>query len=299
VVFYVNLLDVSSNITKVGGNFMDTGFHYFHLLKLKNILLVLCLSLICELGFSQVKMKVIDVPTRSGVTNRIIFLATPEPKATLILFVGGHGGLQIFQGGSAKSLEGNFLFRSRIEFASHGFNVAVIDSPSDRMKFPFLYGFRHSEEHSEDIKEIIKFLQLQAKKPVWLIGTSRGAESVMSVGLKLQGLEGMQGLVWTSTILARDEDEKTNIPVQLLPVNDLRLPVLIVHHELDICKYSLYSDLPKLRSKLNPKAFTEILSIKGGTTEGNPCEGLSHHGFKGVESEVILKIVNWITTQGK
>jgi hypothetical protein len=181
VVFYVNLLDVSSNITKVGGNFMDTGFYYFHLLKLKNILLVLCLSLICELGFSQIKMKVIDVPTRSGVTNRIIFLATPEPKATLItagkfpaprgvpspgpritiprplgrgnllLFVGGHGGLQIFQGGSSKSLEGNFLFRSRIEFASHGFNVAVIDSPSDRMKFPFLYGFRHSEEHSEDI----------------------------------------------------------------------------------------------------------------------------------------------------
>jgi hypothetical protein len=84
VVFYVNLLDVSSNITKVGGNFMDTGFYYFHLLKLKNILLVLCLSLICELGFSQIKMKVIDVPTRSGVTNRIIFLATPEPKATLI-----------------------------------------------------------------------------------------------------------------------------------------------------------------------------------------------------------------------
>jgi hypothetical protein len=142
------------------------------------------------------------------------------------------------------------------------------------MKSPFLYGFRHSEEHSEDIKEIIKFVQHQAKNPVWLIGTSRGTESAMSVGLKLQGLEGLQGLVLTSTILARDVDEKTNIPVQLLPVNDLQLPVLIVHHELDGCKYSLYSDLPKLRSQLNPKAFTEILSITGGTTGSSPCEGL-------------------------
>jgi len=268
-------------------------------MKAMRLILLLCLSLICKLGFSQTKTQVIDVPTRSGVTNRIIFLSTPEPKATLILFVGGNGGLQIFLGGSAKSFEGNFLFRSRREFASHGFNVVVIDSPSDRMKSPFLYGFRHSKEHSEDIKEIIKFLQHQAKKPVWLIGTSRGTESAMSVGLKLQGLEGLQGLVLTSTILARDVDEKTNIPVQLLPVNDLQLPVLIVHHELDGCKYSLYSDLPKLRSQLNSKAFTEILSITGGTTESSPCEGRSHHGFQGVESEVILKIVNWITARSK
>jgi hypothetical protein len=121
----------------------------------------------------------------------------------------------------------------------------------------------------------------------------------MSVGLKLQGLEGLQGLVLTSTILARDVDEKTNIPVQLLPVNDLQLPVLIVHHELDGCKYSLFSDLPKLRSQLNPKAFTEILSITGGTTGSSPCEGRSHHGFQGVESEVILKIVSWITARAK
>ena len=268
-------------------------------MKLKKLLLFSCISLICKLGFSQTKAQVIDVPTRSGVTNRIIFLTTPEPKATLILFVGGHGGLQIFQGGSAKSFEENFLFRSRKEFASHGFNIAVIDSPSDRMKSPFLYGFRHSEEHSEDVKEIIKFLQHQAKQPVWLIGTSRGTESVMSVGLKLQSLEGLQGLVLTSTILARDEDEKTNIPVHLLPVNELQLPVLIVHHELDGCKYSLYSDLPKLRTKLNSKASAEILSIKGGVTGGTSCEGASPHGFKGVESEVILKIVNWITARGK
>ena len=71
------------------------------------------------------------------------------------------------------------------------------------------------------------------------------------------------------------------------------------HHELDGCKYSLYSDLPKLRSQLNPKAFTEILSITGGTTESSPCEGRSHHGFQGVESEVILKIVSWITARAK
>lgn len=268
-------------------------------MKAMRLILLLCLSLICNLGFSQTTTQVIDVPTRSGVTNRIIFLSTPEPKATLLLFVGGNGGLQIFPGGSAKSFEGNFLFCSLREFASHGFNVAVIDAPSDRMKSPFLYGFRHSEEHSEDIKEIIKFVQRQAKKPVWLIGTSRGTESAMSVGLKLQGLEGLQGLVLTSTILARDVDEKTNIPVQLLPVNDLQLPVLIVHHELDGCKYSLFSDLPKLRSQLNPKAFTEILSITGGTTGSSPCEGRSHHGFQGVESDVILKIVSWITARAK
>ena len=61
-------------------------------MKAMRLILLLCLPLICNLGFSQATTQVIDVPTRSGVTNRIIFLATPEPKATLILFVGGNGG---------------------------------------------------------------------------------------------------------------------------------------------------------------------------------------------------------------
>lgn len=45
---------------------------------------------------------VVDLPTRPGVTQRMRVTTPSEPKATVILLAGGHGGLQIFQNGSFK-----------------------------------------------------------------------------------------------------------------------------------------------------------------------------------------------------
>ncbi|WP_338818758.1 hypothetical protein [Acidovorax temperans] len=45
---------------------------------------------------------VVDLPTRPGVTQRMLVTTPPEPKATVILLAGGHGGLQLFQNGSFK-----------------------------------------------------------------------------------------------------------------------------------------------------------------------------------------------------
>ena len=39
--------------------------------------------------------RVVDIPTRPGVTQRFVYLAAENPKAAVILFPGGHGGLQI------------------------------------------------------------------------------------------------------------------------------------------------------------------------------------------------------------
>jgi len=39
--------------------------------------------------------KVIDIPTRPGVMQRMIVLTPPDPKAAVVLLPGGHGGLQV------------------------------------------------------------------------------------------------------------------------------------------------------------------------------------------------------------
>jgi hypothetical protein len=95
----------------------------------------------------------------------------PEPKATVILLAGGHGGLQIFQNGSFKWGEGNFLVRSRQLFADKGLMAVVVDAPSDRQRAPFLNGFRQTEEHVADLKATIAWARATAKVPVWLVGT--------------------------------------------------------------------------------------------------------------------------------
>ena len=123
---------------------------------------------------AQITSKVVDIPTRPGVTQRMLVLSPPTPKAGVILIAGGHGGLQIFPNGSFKWGAGNFLVRTRQMFADQGLMVAVIDAPSDRQNPPYLGGFRQKPEHVADIKAVIAWMREQSGAPVWLVGTSRG-----------------------------------------------------------------------------------------------------------------------------
>ena len=124
--------------------------------KLKPLFAAALFALLSS-GHAQTTQKVIDIPTRPGVTQRIILLSPPDPQAAVILFAGGHGGLQVFANGSMKWGEGNFLVRTRQLFADAGLTVAVIDAPSDRQSPPFLSGFRQRPEHAADVKAVRAF----------------------------------------------------------------------------------------------------------------------------------------------
>ncbi|MGT2490596.1 hypothetical protein ACU4GD_08905 [Cupriavidus basilensis] len=46
--------------------------------------------------------QVVDIPTCPGVTQRFLYLAPAQPKAAVILYAGGHGGLQIYPNGEPR-----------------------------------------------------------------------------------------------------------------------------------------------------------------------------------------------------
>jgi len=108
----------------------------------------------------------------------------------VVLFAGGHGGLQIADNGQWKWGGGNFLVRSRQLFAEHDLLVAVVDAPSDRQTPPHLSGFRQTREHVADIKAVMAWLREHVKVPVWLIGTSRGTQSAAFLATQLRGPDG-------------------------------------------------------------------------------------------------------------
>ncbi len=238
----------------------------------------------------QIAQKVVDISTRPGISQRIVALFPQDPKAAVILFAGGHGGLQIQPTGSFKWGEGNFLVRTRRLFASEGLLVAVVDAPSDRQSPPYLSGFRQKSEHVADIEAVIAWVRKQAKVPVWLVGTSRGTQSAAYVATQLGGSDGPDGLVLTSTILT---DNKSR-PVPAMPLDKLRIPVLVVHHEQDGCRHCSFRDVPSLMDKLSGAPKKQLLSFKGGTNRGDPCEAFSYHGFNGIEREVVAQIATWI-----
>lgn len=239
---------------------------------------------------AQIASGVVDIPTRPGVTQRLMVVAPPEPKVAVILFAGGHGGLQISPNGSFKWGEGNFLVRTRQLFADQGLLTVVIDAPSDRLQAPFLGGFRQTAEHAQDVKAVIAWLHTQVKVPIWLVGTSRGTQSVGFLATALTGPTGPDGIVLTASILSDDKGR----PVPDMPVDRIAVPVLVVHHEQDGCKHCRHTDLPRLMDRLGNAPRKELITFTGGLNVGDPCEARAYHGFNGIENEVVQRIAAWL-----
>jgi acetyl esterase/lipase len=186
---------------------------------MKRIIAILLLFLpyiAVQAAFAQVSEKVVDIPTREGVTQRFLYLKPEKPVASVILFAGGHGGLQIGDNGSFGWGARNFLVRTRQIFAENGLAVAVIDAPSDRQNPPFLSGFRQTSKHVADVKAVIAWLRKEAEVPVWLVGTSRGTQSAAFIATELALPDGgPDGLVLTSTILTDNKGR----PVPDMPLH--------------------------------------------------------------------------------
>lgn len=236
--------------------------------------------------------QVVDVPSRPGVTQRILVITPEKPKAAVVLFAGGDGGLTLEANGRIPRLGGNFLVRSRQLFVEQGLTTAVIDAPSDRQSHPYLSGYRQTDDHVADAKAVIAWLRQQAKIPVWLVGTSRGTQSVAHIATRLPPADGgPDGIVLTSTVLS----DPRSRAVPEMALDRIRIPVLVTHHREDSCRVCLYSDVPRLMERLTTPPRKELVTFEGGISVGDPCEARAYHGYNGIESDVVQRIAAWIS----
>ena len=249
------------------------------------------LAALCGNAAAQSPQQVVDLPTRTGVTQRLLVLepAVP-PKAVLLNFAGGHGGLQIGPSGSMAWGEGNFVVRTRKLLAEQGLVVAVVDAPSDKQSPPYLSGNRQTPEHVADIRAAIAWARQKYQLPVWLVGTSRGTQSVAYLATELQGTEGPDGIVLTSSIATDPKGRSVNA----MALEKIRIPVLLVHHEQDGCSLCAFADAQAIVPKLVNAPRKQLLSFSGGISRGDPCEAFAHHGYNGIEAEVVRQIGAWI-----
>ena len=256
------------------------------------IILIILTALGAGTGICAEQARTFDVPTRPGVTQRILVITPDSAKAAVILFPGGDGGVTLEADGRIPKLAGNFLVRSRQLFADQGLTTVIIDAPSDRQSYPYLSGYRQTAEHVTDVKAVIAWLRTQANIPVWLVGTSRGTQSAGYVATQLPRTDGgPDGIVLTASVV-RDSRSRA-LPEMAL--DRVRIPVLVAHHRQDSCRVCLFSDVPMLMDKLTAASRKELLVFDGGINVGDPCEARAYHGFNGIEREVIDRIAGWIT----
>lgn len=267
--------------------------HPPRLIRLSQILIGLALSWatsLCSTAWAAPRSEVVDIPSRPGVTVRTQVIAPDQPRAAVVLLAGGHGGLQLNSQGSPAWGAGNFLVRIREKLAERGLLVALVDAPSDRQQPPFLGGWRQTPEHAQDMASVMAWLRHQAPLPVWLVGTSRGTQSAAFVATELPPGVGPDGMVLTATIL-RDEKGRS---VPRMPLDRLRMPVLVLHHEADACGHCPAADLPALMSALSATSRKTLRTMQGGKDRGDPCEAAAHHGFNGLDDEAAQFIADWI-----
>jgi len=241
-------------------------------------------------SFSVLAAEVEDVKSR-GETTRLLVEKSDNPSFTVVLFAGGKGVMDISESGNIGWGSGNFLVRTRQLFQSYGAITAVIDAPTDVRGR--LHDFRRTEDHAKDVGAVIKHLRAKNGLPVWLVGTSRGTNSVANAGLRLKQ-DRPDGIVLTSTMLAyngsRGGDYVTNMDIE-----KIEMPVLIVHHRKDDCVVTPADKVGDLREKLKNAKPMKVLWYEGGSgMRGSECNAYHYHGFIGIEEKVVKDIMDWI-----
>lgn len=236
---------------------------------------------------AQVQPEVREISTRPGVTLRFVYLKAAQPVASAVLFQGGPGNIGIFPNGSMRN--GGFLAAGGQNFVQHGISVVIPDVPSDRRH---LDGFRASAAHAEDNAALIAFLRQQSPVPVWAVGTSNGSLSAAAAATRLQD-KGPDGLVLSSTVTQEGRTRGMAHVVSEVPLQDVKVPVLLVHHKDDACYVTPYDAMPGLTAALSASPKVALITAQGGSNNGNPCHG-GHHQFQGIEAAVARDIADWV-----
>ena len=251
---------------------------------------IVCLVLLSSTGYAG-QAGFFSVASRDGVKQPFWLIEPDNATHCVILFAGGNGKLDIDESGIG-NLSGNFLVRTRDQFAAQGMVVAVVDTPSDKDK---LVGFRKTAKHAQDIQAVMAFLrQRHPGKPLWLVGTSRGTISAANVAARVHGSDGPDGIVLTSSVTKQSKKKRDSL--EAIDLSSITVPTLVVHHTNDECKVTPYAKAEALLDALSAVKVKEFKSVSGGHTSGKPCKGKSYHGFQGIESDVVKLITGWIKT---
>lgn len=232
--------------------------------------------------------QMVEIEPRPGVKLRMLVERVRNASGTVILLAGGSGALNIDdQRRITTELMENQLVRARADYAKAGLSYVVPDLASDLKTGQ---GARMKREHAQDLGAVMAYAR-DIKRPIWLIGTSRGATSVIAAVTR-QNKAVPRGIVITSGTLLGEGPTAERVG----NLDKIELPTLLVVHSSDACQHSRASDAAAF-AKLLTSAKVEMKSLSGGGPSSgrpDPCGAAHYHGFKGIEDELLATITGWI-----
>lgn len=250
--------------------------------------------------------EVIGIETHDGTTTRYSIthpknIPADAQRVALVLLVGGGGFLNLDERGCARALTGNSLVRSIPHFLDAGFVAVLVDAPSDHFGGDGLAGFRTEARHAEDLGKVIADVRARTKAAIWLVGTSRGSISAANAAARLPGAFAPDGVVLTSALMSGQVGARKPWVADTvfdLPLESIRIPLLVVGHSADSCVRSPATLMGRIvdRTKSPRQQVVTVEGGGGGLGKGGieACEGRSPHGFITQEAEVVAGIARFI-----
>lgn len=248
------------------------------------------------------KNTLIELETRryknGSATQKFIFIKSENPVASVILFEGGRGLLELTETDGKPHPTLNkfgFLARNRELIAKHNLNVALIDSPSD-LPQGLLQINRVNDRHVMDIKAVIKYLKNESNVPVWLMAMSNSPLSAVTVATNSK--EEIAGIIFASirTYFPFKWKIHKKFPNGLVDLADkIEVPTLFVHHKYDKCKNHSPFKVKEVKEAMINCPKVDLLYFQGGKFPQEPdCWPRSPHGFFGIEDQVIENVAGFI-----
>jgi hypothetical protein len=175
-----------------------------------------------------------------------------------------------------------------------------MDAPSDHTGEDGLGSFRIAPQHAADLGTVIADVRARTGGAVWLVGTSRGAISAVNAAARLTGPAAPDGLVLTSAVMVGSRGQKALVAHSVfdLPLESIKMPVLVVGHAADTCLRSPADQMARITAR-TAGAREQVVTVTGGPGRGGApslaaCEGRTPHGFLDQEAEVAAGIARFV-----
>ena len=232
--------------------------------------------------------------TKSPVFQRAILTKTARPTDTALLFFRGYPGIARIQ--SVADKQRNLLPFMRMNqqlFQDADIALVIVDCPTDQWgasgpnPTACLDGYRSSKEHADDVRSVIARLRNEhGLTKIYVFGHSFGTISSRWLA-KYLGNE-ISGSIHSAAMNVRNP-KANGYSLSGFPYNAIAAPVLHVHHESDACPATQYSIVREY-------AGEKLVTVRGGSPEGDPCGGSHLHSYQGREEVVVRSIIAWINT---
>ena len=153
----------------------------------------------------------------------------------------------------------------------------------------------YSKDQAQRIKSIILFYKNKYNKPIWLGGQSFGAPRILNyLSYSEENSKLIEGAILTASAVGNP------IRTSIKKIKDLNIPVAIIHHTRDVCKYSNFKIAKEFSEQfakinLNKTEFIEVSAGNLPKDNSQVCDPAgANHMFNDSGVELADEIIKFI-----